>query len=377
MSTAIWYAAHPIHNNRRVLSLDAQWSHQVLTTVPQGYARAINPNVQAGKAWSWRMTSPMLLASAVQQHGWSFLPNQLLPPLIANTAVGAVLYTAYLQTLSLIHEPNSMSTKRVFPPPSFGTCFSAGFLAGSIQSVIAAPVDALQVRFQSTEMMDGKYRNMWHYGLRKTQEIGARGIFAGWSLSLLRDSFGAGVFFATFETVKSQAFYSFVSRYYGSWTQLSDTQRESISVQRIQGASHHAEIRPHYMVEPSFLLLAGVAASVAQAIIQHPLSRVQEIHYGRLEYIDNHTHTEPGQKKVRTLRLYAAAYRKTWKHVLALARKEGGLRPWLFRHFISNTIRQVPSTSAGLIVFEVIRRAYGMDEEPVRIPKDGYEILLT
>lgn len=323
------------------------------------------------------MTSPMLLASAVQQHGWRFLPYQVLPPLIANTAVGAVLYTAYLQTLSLIHEPNSMSTKRVFPPPSWGTCFSAGFLAGTIQSFIAAPLDALQVRFQSAEMMDGKYRNMWHYGLRKTQEIGARGVFAGWSLSLLRDSFGAGVFFATFETVKSQAFYSFVSHYYGSWQQLSDTQRESISVQKIHGASNRAEIRPHYMVEPAFLLLAGVAASVAQAVIQHPLSRIQEIHYGRLEYIDNHTHTKPGQRKVRALRLYAAAYRKTMKHVLALARRDGGLRPWLFRHFISNTIRQVPSTSAGLIVFEVIRRAYGMDEEPVRIPKDGYEILLT
>ncbi|GIZ37948.1 hypothetical protein CKM354_000137600 [Cercospora kikuchii] len=338
---------------------------------------AINPNVKAGQAWSWRMTSPALLFTAVQQQGWAFLPNQVLPPLLANTAVGTVLYTAYLQIISTLHQPNSLSSKRVFPPPSFGTCFTAGFLAGTVQSVIAAPLDALQVRFQSTDMIEGKYRNMWHYGLRKTQEIGARGVFAGWTLSLLRDSLGAGIFFATFETVKSQAFYGFVSRYYGSWTQLSDLQRESISVQRSQSSSSRPEIRPHYMVEPTFLLLAGVAASVAQAFIQHPLSRIQEIHYGRLEWIDQHTHTAPEHKKIRTLKLYAAAYRKTMRHVLALARRDGGLRQWLFRHFVSNTIRQTPSTAAGLIVFEVIRRKWGFDEEPVRIPKDGYEILLT
>merc|ERR1711977_703642 len=102
-----------------------------------GYARAINPRVQAGEAWTWRMTSPALLASAVQRHGWSFLPNQVLPPMLANTVVGAVLYTAYLQTLGKLHEPSARPTKRVDPLPPPSKTLAAGFIAGSIQSLLA------------------------------------------------------------------------------------------------------------------------------------------------------------------------------------------------------------------------------------------------
>jgi hypothetical protein len=55
----------------------------------------------------------------------------------------------------------------------------------------------------------------------------------------------------------------------------------------------------------------------------------------------------------------------------------GGWRSWLYRGFILNTMKQVPSTSAGLIVFELVRRKYGSQIEAVRIEKDGYDILLS
>lgn len=50
-----------------------------------GYARAINPHIQAQAGWTWRMTTPALLAHAIKTEGWSFIPNQVLPPLLANT----------------------------------------------------------------------------------------------------------------------------------------------------------------------------------------------------------------------------------------------------------------------------------------------------
>jgi hypothetical protein len=50
----------------------------------------------------------------------------------------------------------------------------------------------------------------------KLQEIRPKGIFAGWSLSFLKDSLGSGLFFVAFETVKSQAYLKFVTAYYGS-----------------------------------------------------------------------------------------------------------------------------------------------------------------
>ena len=109
----------------------------------------------------------------------------------------------------------------------------------------------------------------------------------------------------------------------------------------------------------------------------HPLSRVQDIHYGRLEYIDSHQYTKSFATKKQALGLYATAYTKTWKQVQVLARRDGGLRRWLYKDFFASTLRQVPSTSIGLIVFEVVRRKYAVDEDIVKIQKDGYDILLS
>jgi len=318
------------------------------------------------------MLSPALLASAVQHQGWSFLPNQILPPLLANTIVGATLYTSYLQALGALHEPSARATKRADPLPSATSTFTAGFIAGTVQSLIAAPLDALQVRFHATEFQSGKYTNMWQYAYLKTREIGLRGVFAGYSLSLFRDSFGSAAFFGTFEYVKGQAFYSFISNWYGHWGKLTGHQQAEI---RAQGTlAGNPVIRPHYMLEPTFIALAGVAASIAQAVIQYPVGRVQDIHYGRLTWID--AHPKPAATH-GTLALYGSAYRKTFRQCLAIARREGGLRKWLFRDFLMRTLTQVPSTSAGLIVFEVIRRKYGDVTDVVKIQKDGYDILLV
>ncbi|GAB7359750.1 hypothetical protein MBLNU230_g6922t1 [Neophaeotheca triangularis] len=338
----------------------------------QGYVRAINPRVQAQEKWSWRTTSPALLAHAIRRYGWSFIPNQVLPPLVANATVGAVLYTSYLQTLGALHEPSAHAVKRVYPPPDLSTSFTAGLVAGTIQSVIAAPLDALQVRFQANDMLSGKYKTMYHYAFQKSIEIGPRGIFAGFSLSFLKDSFGYGAFFATFEYLKSQAFYGFVSSYYGHYGKLSEGQQRRVDAQ--SSGLERAVIRPHYMLEPAFILLAGIAASITQQAVQYPLSKIQEVHYGRVEAIDFAPNGGKGGQL--SARLYTSAYRRTLQDCLSLAAEAGGLRRWLYGGFLMGTLRQVPSTSAGLIVFEVLRRKYSNDEDAVKIRKDGYDILL-
>ena len=312
----------------------------------------------------------------MKSYGWRFIPDQVLPPLLANVAVGAVLYTSYLQLLGLLHEPSAISTKRVFPPPTLAATFTAGFAAGGIQSLVAAPLDALQVRFDSRE---AHYRNktMWAYGKGKLREIGVRGIFAGWGLSCLKDCLGSGLFFMTFEMVKSQAYLGFVKMYYGS---LEPWVVHNLSTATGEPGSTDGPvpvIRPRYALRPTFLMLAGVAASVAQQTVLHPLGKVQELHYERLEELDRQAikaTKNPSQSLM--LRAYYHAYQETWKQVKAQAVGEGGLPRWLFRGFWWNTVRQVPSTSAGLIIFELVRQKYGMNEE-VRISEDGYDILLT
>ncbi|KAI4119657.1 MAG: hypothetical protein LQ345_000455 [Seirophora villosa] len=328
------------------------------------FAKAINPQVQAKQGWSWRMSTAGLLTYAIRTHGWSFIPNHIVPPLLANTSVGAILYTSYLQSLGALHPPSAEPLKRVYPPPPPIKTFAAGAGAGAIQSVVAAPLDALAVRFRPTDLLNGQYKSMWQYGYLKTRELGFRGILAGWSLSFVKDSLGYGLFFATFEYVKAQSYYAFITRYYGSlhWWNLPEENLVRV-------------IRPHYAIEPSFLMGAGIAASVAQQIVHHPVSLVQDIHYRSLAIFDRRN--RPRAQIVQSLWMYMDAYRKTFQECRSRAISLGGWGPWLYRNFFWNTLKQLPSTSIGLVIFELMRRRYGSEAEAATIEKDGYSIILT
>ena len=348
----------------------------MILTDLQAYPRAINPVFKASpQQWSWRLTTPAILAHAVKTYGWGFIPNQVLPPLLANVSIGAILYTTYLHSLALYHVAADSNAKRMYPPPSISSTFAAGFTAGTVQSVFAAPLDALTIRFRTSDLLEQRHKTMWHYAFAKLKQIGTRGAYAGASLSLVKDSFGAGLFFSTFEYIKSQCFYGYVRWYYGE-SRLSGTQRAELESQ-ITAATKGTRpvIRPYYIMEPAFLLLAGAGATVLQQLVMHPLTQVQEIHYRRLEGLDRQMVTKPSRAK--TLELYGQSYRKTLKQCMVYARSAGGWRSWLFADFWRSTLRQVPSTSAGLIVFEIVRRKYGFGSEAARIRmEDGYDILL-
>jgi Mitochondrial carrier protein len=301
----------------------------------------------------------------------------VLPPLLANAAVGAILYTSYLQILGAIHEPSSQSAKRAFPPPSPGATFVAGYAAGGVQSLVAAPMDALQVRFEKREK-HYENKSMWAYGKGKLKEIGLRGVFAGWGLSFLKDSLGSGIFFSVFEYVKAQSYYKFVATYYGSlepWvvTRLAE-------VRGIPSRSHNGIpiIKPPYVLEPGFLMLAGIAASVAQQGIIYPLNKIQTMHYERLEELDKKARSlQRSSGSGRMMRAYYHAYQETWVQTKIQAAGTGGVGRWLFRGFWWNSIKQTPATSAGLVIFELVRRRYGIGDEEIRINESGYDILLS
>ncbi|KAL1853201.1 hypothetical protein Daus18300_011849 [Diaporthe australafricana] len=353
--------------------------------------------------WQWfksvgSRTTPGILAAAVKNYGWRIIPDQVAPPLIANVGVGAVLYTSYLQILGRLHEESSRATKRVYPPPSPGDTFTAGLLAGSIQSFAAAPLDAIQARFErggkGPEIIsdaNGRPQSMWSFSYAKLREIGLRGIFAGWGLSFAKDSLGSAVFFSTFEYLKAQSYYSFVAWYYGD---LSQDVVNILSRRRPadgKDSQRLKTIQPHYAIEPAFLMLAGMGASIAQQVIIHPLTHVQMEHWEHLEHLDAQSRKfrkyqdakAPGEKwRWKMFRAYYHAYKETWAKCVEESKSQEGngpnaLRRWLFRGFWWNALRQVPSTSAGLVIFELVRRKYGMGGGAVRINKDGYDILLA
>lgn len=247
-------------------------------------------------------------------------------------------------------------------------------MAGGIQSVAAAPLDALQARLNVGDMLAGQHRSMWAYGRHQLSELGLKGVFAGWGLSLIKESFGYGVFFATFEYVKQQAYYKFLTRYYGG-PDLDGFPRQQHGSRSNDGAPPPA-IVPHYTIEPVFILVAGIAASLAQQVIQHPLGLLQGLHHARL------ASTEPQASRLpkngpEVPNSYHRAYQNTFQEAQLQAHRAGGWRRWLYKGLLRNTLRQVPSTSAGLIVFELFRRRYGAVGEQQRISIDGHDVLLS
>ncbi|KAM0275706.1 hypothetical protein ACHAQH_007504 [Verticillium albo-atrum] len=345
--------------------------------------------------WDWmRGTTPGVLTTAIRHHGWGVIPNQILPPLLANVTVGAVLYTSYLQILGQLHEESSRARRTVYPPPEPIHTFTAGLLAGSLQSLVAAPLDAIQARYDHRDLMPadgrgGTPKSMWAFSSEKLREIGVRGIFAGYGLSLVKDGFGSAVFFSTFEYIKAQSYYRFVTWYYGDLNEdmanLLATRRPTRSRDDNDGITPLI-IKPHYAIEPMFLLLAGVGASFAQQAVMHPLTHFQLEHWDHLEDIDQKTAqmrvdaAAKGRAPARgsIFRVYYHAYQETMAQCEAAASAQGkSLRSWLYRGFWWSTIRQVPSTSAGLIIFELVRRKYGLRSDEVRINKDGYDIQLN
>jgi hypothetical protein len=214
---------------------------------------------------------------------------------------------------------------------------------------------------------------MWNYAHEKLRSIGLRGVFAGWTLSFMKDSFGSALFFGTFEYIKNQSYYSFLTHYYGSYESVFQLGSPPRQVQ--YSPEGRPLIQPHYVVEPAFLLLAGMSASVAQQVVVYPLTELQNVHFQRLEVLD--LQAKKAATTQRMFRLYYHAYEKTYNECRIEVQRAGGWRRWLYRGFALNTLRQIPSTSAGLIVFELVRRKYSAETEAVRIEKDGYDILLT
>ena len=267
-------------------------------------------------------------------------------------SAGAVLYSTYLRFLDNLHPPAATTARHQLLPPPLQSTFIAGSVAGAVHSSIITPLEALQRSFQAKDIIEGKHKNMWLYGFSKSRELGFRRLYAGWSLCLVKETISCALFFATFEVIKSQGYRHFTIYYYGQEKNLSTSSSSTAAL-----IKRPDTLKPHYALEPAFLMLAGIAASVAQQVVQHPLERVQDTFYKALESVQEKRSSNHDASRL--------AYQKTLERSVTHARRVNGWRRSLFRGFLWNTIKQTPSTSAGLIIFELVRKRYDigvMDE---------------
>ncbi|CAO0796133.1 unnamed protein product [Mucor circinelloides] len=325
-------------------------------------ARALTPmDAASAKRFSFRYTSIGMITHAVKTKGWNFIPRHILPPLIANTLIGTVLYTTYIATLPLFHPASHFQLHRPFPPPPYSSVFMAGCLAGAAQSIIATPLDSLKVRFEVSDLLEGKHTSMYQFAKSTLKELGIASAYRGFTLTLIRDSLACGLFFATFEWMKQQGYYYFLDEMYGvqvdSANTLNEIEKGWSEVHKMSDEDQHQIVcasgkkaeRPPLMLEPLFVILAGATAAVAYQTIEHPLSKIHSIFYieeGQSEFT-NKSSREP----VKHL------YRRTWEQCRTQVKLNGGSwRRFLYQEFASTVIRVVPATSVGFLVFELVKR---------------------
>ncbi|KAL1930912.1 hypothetical protein VTP01DRAFT_10049 [Rhizomucor pusillus] len=316
-------------------------------------ARALMPPVSEtnAKRFSLRYTSIGMISHAVKIQGWSFIPRHVLPPLLANTMIGTVLYTTYIATLPIFHPPSAFQLHRPFPPPPFTSVFAAGCLAGAMQSIVAAPLDSVKIRFEVSDLLEGKHRSMYQFAKSTLKELGIASAYRGFTLTVLRDSLSCGLFFATFEWVKQQGYYYFLDEMYGlhvdSRKSLKDL--ETLHQQEPVKEEKKSKERPPLLLEPLFVILAGAAAAIAYQVIEHPLSKIHSIFYieeGQSEFSNRRSREPVGE-----------LYRRTWEQCKTQVKMHGGSwRRFLYQEFGGTVLRVVPATSIGFLVFELVKR---------------------
>ncbi|KAF9561844.1 hypothetical protein EC968_005441 [Mortierella alpina] len=350
----------------------------------------------------FRATSIGMLAHAIRTQGPGFVYRQVLPPLIMNSFIGSVLYTTYIFTLPIFHPAFTYQKSRTFPPPPFPAVFMAGALAGAAQSLVAAPMDSLKVKFQVQDLAHGgKHKSMSSFAITTLKELGLKTVYRGYALTLVKDSLACGLFFGVFEWVKQQGYYYFIDELYGireDMELLKAMVSSDYDTLTQQGQDHHSSTpsspspstsssssstpttattstmcsprsdpsnRPYFLLEPVFVLLAGAAAAIAYQAVDYPLEQIKTIFYAKEAELQAeklrsmpHPHTQHlNSSSMRTgPSISSQLYRLTRIECEAQARQAGGWRRFLFSNFASTAIRAVPAASVGFLVFEVMKR---------------------
>ncbi|CAK9437851.1 uncharacterized protein LODBEIA_P22290 [Lodderomyces beijingensis] len=327
------------------------------------YVRAFSERLDnlSEKPYRFRTHSNLgMLVNVIRKEGWKFIPDQVLPPLVANSATGIILYATYLTTLDHYTKKRGSDKPVLFNWYAPFDTWRAGFVAGAAQSLAAAPVDAIYTRSSVAEMLEGEHGNLWRFGINKLKEVGLVGVFAGYGFSLIKESFGFAFYFSTFETVKTQG-YNITYRLIKFFHDSEDAIKKQLQVwfkwdreqvdEKLQKLERYRSAK---ILKSSFVLLAGASAAAALLAIQYPITKVQKIHLSRLEALDFYNSSTWRERPF--FKLYYNSYIDTFNQVLRMKRRAN--ITWFqaaYSGFFRNALTTIPATSIALLVFEITR----------------------
>lgn len=316
------------------------------------YAREVankHDNI-ASKPYSIRTHSSVgMLVTAIRKEGWRFIPDQLMPPLIANLATGVILYGTYLTALDQFKAQG---------PLSHADYWRAGFVAGFFQSLAAAPIDAIYTRSLAAEVLSGNHTNLWRYGIQKLREIGLLGVFAGYGFSLIKESLGFAFYFSTFEMVKTKGYdmsYWVIRSLNSAKVLIKRKLSLFVTFEEEDPTAAALELRKTTkLLKSTFVLVAGASAAFSLLAVQYPLTKIQKVHLLRLEALDIYNASRHTSRPF--IKLYYNSYIDTYRQVVRM--KDKSRQSWFtlgYKGFVRNALTTIPATLVGLLVFEIMR----------------------
>jgi len=128
------------------------------------------------------------------QYGVLGFARTVLPPIAANAIIGSVVFTLYAK---IVASRRDTEGRRV----SIHEHIGAGFLAGIPASVLSTPLESIKI-VSSAKIYQRELQDVGFF--QTTQDIiranGIRGLYHGFTISMLRDCIGYAAFFGTFIT---------------------------------------------------------------------------------------------------------------------------------------------------------------------------------
>ncbi|KAJ1960027.1 hypothetical protein IWQ62_004385, partial [Dispira parvispora] len=351
---------------------------------------------------SFHATSIGLLSHVIRKNGFDFLPRYIFPPLFANSFIGTVLFTTYayylprfrdwssttipdFQNLGPATPTNIVQTEVAVNQQSVPTptrtspvlatqlyahqALMAGALAGGVagftQAWVATPFDNLTARFQTADLISGKYPSMMHFVRSSVRSTGIWSLWKGAGFTVTKDTLGFAFFFGTFEGTK-QWLYNWALDTFYPMTEPSPSTMRTISQVGLPSRPTSTAIttwdensplpeKPHPLIRPSCVLAAGAIAALGYQLIEYPVSQFNQVLRSDLAHLEQHRH--PSYR----------VYRLAWRHCQRLVQSEtfgGSYRRLFYSGFAVNSLKALPATALGFLCFELVRNVLEDNSDP-------------
>ncbi|KAJ3415413.1 hypothetical protein HDV05_005007 [Chytridiales sp. JEL 0842] len=334
---------------------------------------AVNPYMvfHAMAAQDGQKPSFNYIAKSVKSEGFSLISKNMLPLLVANSIVGAVLFNTYSYTFDALSN-SSLDTADPDSKGHYAHPFVAGAIAGAAQSIVSTPLDNLNRRINIAEIIASR-KNEGVIGVvskaikttlfvpSTTPFDRAKFLWGGLGLTATKDTVGFSLFFGVFESLRKSGKRA-ASHLHSSLFVAPRTPTATPPPQEEEEEHEEQQKRRKHPLSLTLLnvaavIAAGSLAGISYQTVIYPIDRLplllaeeHERHVkektqallkgGKLECVESHYAHFWERRKV------------PWGVVWRVWR-ERGLVGGFYKGIAAQWVRAAPPSAVGLLIFEI------------------------